>query len=234
MKRFLFLALLFINMTNSACSALATNQPAPTVSSMATTMMTVPSSQGSEPTSSGPFRTIYLVEKYSIDIPENFTFREILSSNSTIEPVYLFETPEGKQFEIVVHSYNVSASLVPGKCNASIDFDNGVIAAPFFCEGLELVDNFIIANDLIVKYRSEGYDLSLQCTANSSCPVDVPPETRYSITYVFVVADKPNGTTLEFYAGDAFRGPDQEITGFKGLGFILHDQIIPSLSITNH
>jgi len=76
-------------------------------------------------------------------------------------------------------------------------------------------------------------DLSLQCTANSPCPVEVSPETRYSTTYVFVYADKSLSSILEFYIGDAFRGSTNAPGDLKGLGLVMHDLILPSLTSIN-
>jgi hypothetical protein len=177
---------------------------------------------------------VYIVDKYVIEIPEDFTVHENLSSSTTTVPIYRIETSNGASFDIVVHPYIVSSSPIPGKCIVSTDFDAGIISAPIFCEGLALTNLFTIPENRTIKYEGVISDLSLMlCTANSPCPVEVPAEKRYSITYVFVIADKSLDTILEFYVGDAFRSPSNEIDDFEGLGAVLYNSIIPSLSIRN-
>ena len=146
---------------------------------------------------------------------------------------YNFETPNGIDFTINLHPYNISSSPVPGKCLVSTDFDAEITSAPIYCEGLELTDLFTVPAGWTVKYGSVMSDLSLACTMNSPCPVEVSPDTRYSIEYVFVVPDKSQSTILEFFVGDAFRSPSSKIEGFEGLGAVLYNLTIPSLSTRN-
>jgi hypothetical protein len=203
----------------------------------------LPPTETAVPVETQPFNTvtpdgitrveIKLAGIYVIDIPADYVVNEILSSPTTTDPIYSIETPEGTRFDIIVHPYTLSSTLVPGKCVASENYNAGVEAAPIFCEGLELTDYFTISGGWSVKYGSAINDLTFQCTANSPCPVDVPAETRYSISYVFVIPDESYNTILEFYVGDAFRGPSMEMDNFEGLGALLHDSIIPSLTLIN-
>ncbi len=222
------LTILIIALIINACAPLVTAVPVPAAAPIEIAF----------PTSASPSNTIVkkvlIADKYLIEIPEDFTVHENISSSTTTVPIYRIEESNGASFDIIVHPYLVSSSLIPGKCVVSTDFDAGATPAPIFCEGLELINLFTISEDWTVKYRGVISDLSLLlCTANSPCPVEVPSETRYSTTYVFVVADKSLSTILEFYVGDAFRSPSNEIDGFEGLGSVLHDSIIPSLSIRN-
>lgn len=177
-------------------------------------------------------KKVSIFDKYTIEVPGNFTVQETLPS-SMMDHSYDFETPNGIDFTINLHPYNISSSPVPGKCVVSTDFDAGITSAPIFCEGLELTDFFIVPAGWPVKYGSVISDLSLACTMNSPCPVEVSPDTRYSIEYVFVVPDKSHSTILEFFVGDAFRSPSSKIESFEGLGAVLHNLIIPSLSTRN-
>ncbi len=178
-------------------------------------------------------KKVDIVDKYLIEIPDDFTVQELFSSPITTVPAYNFGTPTGSYFSIFVHPYAVSSSPVLGKCVVSTAFDGGATSAPVFCEGLELTRSFAIPSGWIVKYGNAVNDLSRDCTMNSPCPVNVPPDSRYSVSYVFVIADKPRATILEFYAGDAFRGPSGEVNGFEGLAVVLRDLIIPSLAVSN-
>lgn len=219
------LSLLIIVLTMNACAPMATAAPIPLDTSAPV--------DTALPTSDSPITTVSIADKYTIELPEGFTLHENLSSAATTVPIYRIETSNGASFDVVVHPYNVSSSLAPGKCVVSTEFDAGTASAPIFCEGQELTELFTISEDRVVKYGSVTTDLSLLCTANSPCPVEVASETRYSTTYVFVIADKSHDTILEFYAGDAFRGPTNEMDGFEGLGSLLYNSIIPSLSIKN-
>lgn len=217
-----------------ACSPLVTDAPtqsnppaSPTISG--DSVLSTP-----ESVSSVNLKEMYIVDKYVIEIPEDFTVYEPLSNSGTETSIYRVEAPNRSSFNIIVHPYLVSPLSVPGKCVVSTDFDAGNTSAPIFCEGLELINLFTIPDGRVVKYGNVTSDLSLMlCTANSPCPVDVPIETRYSTTYVFVIADKSLETILEFYAGDAFRSPSNEVDSFEGLGAILYNSIIPSLSKRN-
>ncbi len=179
-------------------------------------------------------KKVEIVDNYVIEIPADFTVHELLSSPVTSVPIYMVEAPDGSVFDLAVHPYAVSSNPIPGTCVVSAEFDAGETSAPVYCEGLSLTSSFTVPAGWDVKYGSAINDLTLaSCTMNSPCPVEVPPESRYSITYVFVIPDKSNNIILEFYAGDMFRGPSDEIDGFQGLGFVLHDLIIPSLSAIN-
>ena len=187
----------------------------------------------SEPSQKHGFKKVSIVDQYVIEVPEDFTVNENLLSSTTTIPIYRIETSNGGIFTIAVHPYIVSSSPVPGKCIVSTDLDKGTASAPIFCEGLQLVQSFHLPSGWVVNYGSSISDLSLACTMNSPCPVEVTPEKRYSITYVFVVADKTLGTVLEFYAGDAFRSSLNEVNGFEGVGATLYDTILPSLTAQN-
>lgn len=223
------LPLLSIILIMNACAPMATATPIPSNTS---TPVVAPVDTA-QPISESPIKKVSIADKYTIEIPEDFTLHENLSSATTTVPIYRIETSNGSSFDVVVHPYIVSSSLIPGKCVVSTEFDTGTASAPIFCEGQELTNLFTISEDRAVKYGSVISDLSLLCTANSPCPVEITPETRYSTTYVFVITDKSLDTILEFYAGDAFRGPTNEMDGFEGLGAVLYNSIIPSLSIKN-
>jgi hypothetical protein len=223
------LPLLIIVLIMNACAPMAAAAPIP----LDTSAPVIPPVDTALPTSESPIKKVSIADKYTIEIPEGFTLHENLSSATTTVPIYRIETSNGPSFDVVVHPYIVSSALVPGKCVVSTEFDAGETSAPIFCEGQELTDLFTISEDRAVKYGSVTSDLSLLCTANSPCPVDVAPETRYSTTYVFVIADKSLDTILEFYAGDAFRGTTNEMDGFEGLGAVLYNSIIPSLAAKN-
>ncbi len=180
-----------------------------------------------------PTKKVDIVDKYVVEVPEEFSVKEILSSPIMTVPTYIFETSAGSNFSIFLHPYMVSSSPIPGKCVVSTAFDAGTTSAPVFCEGLELISSFTIPAGSLVKYGDTINDLSLNCTMNSPCPMNVPANARYVVSYVFVIADKPHATILEFYTGDAFRGPSNVINGFEGLGAVLHDLVIPSLSARN-
>jgi len=217
-----------------ACAPLMTATPIPPNTPVPMITPTVTALPAPDSSPNVIVKKVNIVDKYVIEIPEEFTVHENLSSLTTVVPSYRFETPNNTSFNIAVYPYTVSSSLISGKCVVSTDFDAGTTSAPIYCEELELTNLFSIPKGWTVKYGSAINDLSLLlCTMNSPCPVEVPPETRYSITYVFVIADKSRDAILEFYIGDAFRGPSNEIDGFEGLGAVLHDLIIPSLSIRN-
>jgi hypothetical protein len=233
MKNSLFLIMLIITLLTNACAL----QDLPIQTSMNTAIPTfIPTGPALPiPTSSSSvvYKKLSIVDRYSIEIPEVFSVHEILSSPSTTDPIYRIEASNNASFDIIVHPYTISSSLIPGKCVVSINFDAGTTSAPIFCEGLELTSLFTTPKGWYVKYGSTITDLSLLCTANTPCPVEVPPDAKYSISYVFVVADKSLDTILEFYIGDAYRGSTNEIDGFEGLGALLGDLIIPSLSFRN-
>jgi len=212
------LPLLIIVLIMNACAPMGTAAPIPSNTSAPV--------DTALPTSGSPITKVSIADKYTIEIPEGFTFHENLSSATTIVPIYRIEASNGASFDVVVHPYIISPSLVPGKCVVSTEFDAGGTSAPIFCEGQELTDLFTISEDRAVKYGRVTSDLSLLSG-------NVSPETRYSTTYVFVLADKSRDTILEFYAGDAFRGPTNEMDGFEGLGAVLYNSIIPSLAIKN-
>jgi hypothetical protein len=228
------LTLSIIVLIFNACAPVATTTPILSKTPAPTLAPTYIASQTSVSPSNIKVKKVYIVDKYAIEIPEDFTVHENLSSTTTTVPIYRIETSNGASFDIAVQPYTVSSSLIPGRCVVSTDFDSGTTSAPIFCEGLALTNLFTIPENRTIKYGSVISDLSLLlCTANSPCPVEIPPETRYSTTYVFVFADKSLDTILEFYVGDAFRGPSNEINDFEGLGAVLHNSIIPSLSIIN-
>lgn len=231
MNKLLILSMLTLII--NACSSIITITPNPsttpfTTTSIGTSSVTVESSFNVR------VKKVSIVDKYVIEIPEDFIVYENLSSSTTVAPIYRIESSNGVGFDIVVHPYTVSSSLIPGKCIVSTDFDTGTTSAPIFCEGLELTDSFTVSTGWIVKYGSSVTDISqASCTMNSPCPVEISPETRYSTTYVFVIADKSLNAILEFYVGDAFRSSSNEINGFEGLGSVLSDSIIPSLTTRN-
>lgn len=229
------LTLLIIALIINACAPVATSTPSPSITPVATIISTNTTSPTSESTLNSGVQKVFIVDKYVIEIPEDFTVHQNLSSSTTTVPIYRIETSNGSSFIIVVHPYIVSSSPIQGKCIVSTDFDAGITSAPIFCEGLALTNLFTIPEDQTVKYDSATNDLSslVLCTANSPCPVEVPAEKRYSTSYVFVIADKSLDTILEFYVGDAFRSPSNEMDDFEGLGAVLYNSIIPSLSIRN-
>lgn len=225
------LTLLIIALIINACALVVTSTPSPSITPVVVTTSTNTISPTSKSALNSEVQKVFISDKYVIEIPKDFTVRENLSSSTTTVPIYRIETSTGTGFDIVLHPYIVSSSPIPGKCIVSTDFDAGITSAPIFCEGLALTNSFTISENRMVKYESVISDLSLMlCTANSPCPVEVPIEKRYSTTYVFVIADKSLDTVLEFYIGDAFRSPSNEIGGFEGLGAVLYDSIIPSLS----
>lgn len=179
-------------------------------------------------------KKITIDSKYAIEIPADFVVHEIPSSPVTSVPMVILETPDGASIDIAVHPYRVSPSPIPGKCVVSTDFDAGLTSAPVFCEGLIVTSTFMTGS-WDVSYGSRSIDLasSLNCTMNTPCPIDISPGLRYSILYVFVVPDRSHDTLLEFYAGDAFRSPTNEIDGFQGLGAVLQAEIIPTLTLLN-
>src|SRR5512138_2913389 len=61
-------------------------------------------------------KKVDIVDKYVIEIPEEFSVHELLSSPITKVPTYNFETPTGKSFIINVYPYMASSSPVPGNC----------------------------------------------------------------------------------------------------------------------
>ncbi len=226
--------LLIIALIINGCAPVVTSTPRPAITPGASITSTNTTPPNSESTLNSGVQKVYIVDKYIIEIPEDFTVHENLSSSTTSVPIYRIEASNGASFDIIVHPYNVLSSPIPGKCIVSTDFDAGITSAPIFCEGLSLTNLFTIPDNRIIKYESVISDLSLiPCTANSPCPVVVPTEKRYSTTYVFVIADKSLATILEFYVGDAFRSTSKEIDEFEGLGAVLYNSIIPSLSIRN-
>lgn len=234
MKKTLPQILLLVLLTNYACAPLVTSLPIPSNTPERTSAPTDTALPTSESLSGSKVKTVNIVDTYVIEVPEDFTVYENLSSPTTVVPIYRFETSNHTSFNIAVHPYTVSSSPIPGKCVVSTGFDAGTPSAPIFCEGLELTNLFSIPKGWTVKYGSAISDLSLLlCTMNSPCPVEVPHETRYSITYVFVIPDKSHGTILEFSVGDAFRNSSNEINDFEGLGSVLYNSIIPSLSLRN-
>ncbi len=192
----------------------------------------IPSSMPS-PVANAAVKAVDIVNKYRIEVPREFTVQELLASPITSVPTYNFETPTGSAFSIFVLPYMVTSAPVPGKCETSTAFDAGTTSAPFFCEGLELTSSFTTPSRWVVKYGDTIDNLSQDCTMNSPCPRNVAPEARYIISYVFVIADKPRATTLEFYVGDAYSGSSNVVHGFEGLAAVMHDLIIPSLSLRN-
>jgi hypothetical protein len=149
---------------------------------LATATPTVSDSPTPDSSSNETVKKVNIFEKYIIEVPGNFTVHETLPS-SMMGHSYNFETPNGIDFTINLHPYNISSSPVPGKCLVSTDFDAGITSAPIYCEGLELTDLFTVPAGWTVKYGSVMSDLSLACTMNSPCPVEVSPDTRYSIEY---------------------------------------------------
>ena len=225
------LTLLTIALIINACAPVVTSTPNPSITPVAITTSTNITSPTSESALNSEVQKVFIADKYVIEIPKDFTVRENLSSSTTTVPIYRIETSTGAGFDIVLHPYIVSSSPIQGKCIVSTDLDAGITSAPIFCEGLALTNSFTIPENRIIKYESVISDLSLMlCKANSPCPVEVPIEKRYSTTYVFVIADKSLDTVLEFYVGDAFRSPSNKTDGFEGLGAILYNSIIPSLS----
>lgn len=225
------LTLLTIALIINACAPVVNSTPNPSITPVIVTTSTNTISPTSASALNSDVQKVFITDKYVIEIPKDFTVRENLSSSTTTVPIYRIETSTGAGFDIVLHPYIVSSSPTPGKCIVSTDLDAGITSAPIFCEGLALTNSFIISENRMIKYESVISDLSLMlCTANSPCPVEVPIEKRYSTTYVFVIADKSLDTVLEFYVGDAFRSPSNEIDGFEGLGAVLYNSIIPSLS----
>ena len=181
------------------------------------------------PTSGVKTKSVDLAGKYTVNVPVGFTVTEV-SKAITKVPVYALVSPDGHNISILVHSYLSAGSQIPGECVVSNNFDAGTLSAPIFCEGLNLVDSLTISGNRYVKYGTVISDTSLDCTMNSPCPIKVPVETRYSKEYVFVVSDKSRSTIVEFFAGDAARGPSNTVNGFEGVSATLHDIIIPSLS----
>lgn len=225
------LPILTIALIINACAPVATSTPSPSITPVVVTTSTNTVSPTSESVLNSEVQKVFIADKYVIEIPKDFTVRENLSSSTTTVPIYRIETSNGASFDIVVHPYIVSSSPIPGKCIVSTDFDAGITSAPVFCEGLALINLFTIPENWTIKYESVISDLSLMsCTTNSPCPVEVSAEKRFSTTYVFVIADKSLDTILEFYVGDAFRSPSNKIDEFEGLGAVLYNSIIPSLS----
>lgn len=225
------LPILIIVLIINACAPVTTSTPSPSITPVVITTPTNTAPPTSETTLNSEVQKVFIADKYVIEIPKDFTVRENLSSSTTTVPIYRIETSIGASFDIVVHPYIVSSSPIPGKCIVSTDFDAGITSAPIFCEGLALINLFTLPENWTIKYESVISDLSLiSCTANSPCPVEVPAEKRFSTTYVFVIADKSLDTILEFYVGDAFRSSSNEIDDFEGLGAVLYNSIIPSLS----
>jgi hypothetical protein len=194
---------------------------------------TLPTHPTFEASSSGTLKKTYLADTYVIEIPKEYDVREILSSPITSVPIYILHTPDGGEIIISLNPYKIASSPIPGLCVSSAEFDAGASSASFYCEGLELSDWFTVPAGWTVKYGSLIYDRSLACTMNLPCPLEVTPEARYSIEYVFVIPEKSHGYIIEFFIGDAFRSPFKEIEGFKGLGAVVHDLILPSLSLVN-
>src|SRR5215475_271429 len=135
MKNTLPLILSLIILMINACTPLATVSASPT-----------PDSSSNE-----TVKKVDIFDKYIIEIPGNFTVHETLPS-SMMDHSYDFETPNGIDFTIYLHPYNISSSLVPGKCVVSTDFDAGKTSTPIFCEGLELNDLFAVPAGWTVKY----------------------------------------------------------------------------------
>ena len=186
-------------------------------------------SQSPTSTSGVKTKSINLAGKYTVNVPVDFTVTEVSKAITKI-PVYSLGSPDGHNISISVHSYTSAESQVPGDCVVSKSFDTGTLAAPIFCEGLNLVDSFTISGNRYVKYGTVVSDTSLDCTMNSPCPVKVSAETRYSKEYVFAVPDKSRNTIIEFFAGDASRGSSNSVKGFEGISATLRNVIIPSLT----
>jgi len=230
MKNTLFLNMLIHILLINACTPQDLPIPTPMNTVLPTFIPTATALPIPTASSNVAYTKLSIVDKYVIKIPQDFSVHELLSSPITTDPIYRIEASNNTSFEIIVHPYIIASSLTPGKCVVSTDLDAGITSAPIYCEGLELTNLFTIPNGLFVKFGSTINDLSLLCTANSPCPVEVPPNAKYSISYVFVVADKSLDAILEFYVGDAFRAPTNKIDDFEGLGAYLNDLIIPSLS----
>ena len=77
-------------------------------------------------------------------------------------------------------------------------------------------------------YRWTVDDNAYDCTMNSICPHDVAPQRRYTVGYHFVILDNPNNSTIEF-TGVQDR-PSKEVAGFEGIGKLLREIVIPSLT----
>lgn len=234
MKSYLPLTFLITILTLNACTPFKKSSPIPLNTAASTVLPVEVEDPLPEPTANITNKKVNLVDTYELTIPDEFTVHELLSSPITAVPIYTFEVENGPGFLIAVHPYVISPSLIPGQCVVSTGFDSGEVSDPVFCEGQEITSYDRLLSGWTVKYGSTINDLSLLlCTANSPCPVDVPPEERFSISYVFIIPDKSNDTILEFFVGNAFRTSSNEVDGFKGVGLIIYDLIIPSLKVKN-
>ena len=185
----------------------------------------------SSPPSNQPLpstKTVNLAGRYSIEVPSDFAVSEV-PQNITNVPNYSFQDPNSDQFSVALLPYLSAQSPVSGQCAVSTTYAAGVVGAPAFCEDLILTESFTISNGLLAKYASRVTDMTTQCSMNSPCPVQLPPDVRYSVEYVFLVPDNERQTLVEFFAGQAARIPSSQVQGFQGVASLLHDSIIPSL-----
>ncbi len=221
----IFLSLILVACGNNGSVSASSGKTNNVGASIAATSSATPSTTST--------KKVDIVDKYILQIPDEFSVHEVLTSSITTVPTYDIESPTGQSFIIFVYPYMASPSPIPGNCVVSTAFNAGTVSAPVFCEGLDLTSSFTTPSNWIVKYGYTVDDLTQSCTMNSPCPENVPPETRYLYSYVFIIPDKPRAITLDFYVSDAFRNSSNEIKGFQGLGAVLHDLIIPSLSVRN-
>ncbi len=173
-------------------------------------------------------KTVDLADRYSINVPNDFSVTEVPKTITDV-PDYAFQDSKSNQFSVAVLPYLLADSPIPGKCAVSTTYDAGMVSAPAFCEGLILTSWFSDPGGFTVKYGTQVTDMTTQCTMNSPCPVQVPPGIRYSVEYVFLVADKGRQALVEFFSGQAGRISSSQVQGFAGVAGLLHDSIIPSL-----
>ena len=160
-------------------------------------------------------KSIDLANKYTIAIPNNWAATEV-SATITSAPLYSITPPNGPGRAFVsINPYVSSDVLIPGKCVVSAKYDVGILSAPIFCEGQELVDSFIIPGDLRVKY-------GVRCET-------VMPGGLYACNYVFVVPDKSRDAIISFFVS-IYPADKSSTKTFQGISEMFADTIIPSLT----
>ena len=148
-------------------------------------------------------------DDYKIQVPGDF---KVHKRGISRWPEYAFERwkPTLQRFDVTLTPY----------------FDE--LYAPSCDDGDASCGSFEITGQRRVYFRGESDDLSDECTMNSTCTV--PADARYSFTYSFVIPDKSHNTLIEFRAADAARSASSKVDGPQGIGLLLRETIIPSLT----
>jgi hypothetical protein len=151
-------------------------------------------------------KTVELAGKYTIRVPANFAAKRVAAS-SVPEIAFVRDVNNRATY------FDVTVEQLPG--NASFRAKPGT-------------HHFTISRDREVSYGWDIVDNTRECTMNSPCPVPVQARIRYTILYKFTFFDEPTNTVVRFSGSQ--RSPSKNVTGFEGVGKLLRDVIVPSLT----